>query len=326
MPSTPNIDHDHSLSQAFNSRMDRLRMRHLRLLDSVAQSGSLSAAAEAIGMSQPGATKMLHELEEAFECKLIERSVKGGALTPAGANVLDRLRIALNAVGAARTVTDSNKEYPLVRLGIIPLVGIQALGHVIAGLRADNRKIRIQIKLGTVDSLIKELTEGKVDCAVGFLDETTKSDTIRNLNVVSLWEETLVVVSANGHALAQRKKVPLAMMRNCDWILMPKGSANRRAVENLFLNAGMAPPTPGIETESFHIAMSLLPGTDMLAAVPESAFRQYQSQLSVVKTDAKFPTTRLVFVTLALGQSLPSVNLLSQGFRQYSESVLKALA
>lgn len=316
------IDGD-PLGQAFNSRMDRLRMRHLRLLDMVAQNGSLSAAAEAIGMSQPGATKMLQEIEEAFECKLIERSVKGGVLTAAGANILDRLRVALNAVGTARMAADANKEFPLVRLGIIPLVGINALGHVISALRNENQMIRIQIKLGTVDSLIKGLTDGQVDCVVGFLDDTTASDTIRKLDVVPLWEEKLVLVAANGHALLKRRKVSLEMMHHCDWILMPKGSANRRAVENLFLNSGLLPPTPSIETESFHIAMSLLPGSDMVTAVPESAYRQYQSQISVVRTDARFPATRLVFVTLSTGHSLPSVKWLSQGFRQYAESFNK---
>lgn len=312
-----------SPGQAFNSRMDRLRMRHLRLLDMVAQNGSLSAAAEAIGMSQPGATKMLQEIEEAFDCKLIERSVKGGVLTAAGANILDRLRVALNAVGTARMAVDANKEFPLVRLGMVPLVGIHALGHVIGRLRDDNQMIRIQIKLGTVDSLIKGLTDGQVDCVVGFLDDTTASDTIRKLDVVSLWEEKLVLVAAHGHALFKRRKVSLEMMRHCDWILMPKGSANRRAVENLFLNSGLPPPTPSIETESFHIAMSLLADSDMLTAVPESAYRQYPSKINVIKTDAKFPATRLVFVTLSAGHVLPSVKLLSQGFRQYAESFSK---
>ena len=51
------------IDEVFNNRMDRLRLRHLRLLDLVASTGSLSGAAEALGMSQPGATKMLQELE-----------------------------------------------------------------------------------------------------------------------------------------------------------------------------------------------------------------------------------------------------------------------
>lgn len=312
---------EHHFDQAFSGRLDRLRMRHLRLLDLVAQKGSLSAAADALGVSQPGATKMLQEIEEAFECKLIERSVKGGVLTSAGGNILDRLRVALNAVGTARVAADSDKEIPLVRLGIIPLVGINALGHVVGALRRAHQMVRIQIKLGTVDSLIKGLTDGQVDCAVGFLDETTTSETVRALNVFSLWEEKLVLVASHQHPLLKRRKISLEMIRGCDWILMPKGSANRRAVENLFLSSGLIPPSPSIETESFHIAMSLLAGSDMVTAVPESAYRQYREHISPIKTEAKFPSTRLVFATLSTGPTLPAVELLSEGFRQYAESL-----
>lgn len=321
MPSSTPTDPEPTIGAAFSPRMDKLRIRHLRLLDSVAWHGSLSAAAQQIGMSQPSATKMLQELEEAFNCQLIERSVKGGVLTAAGTNVLDRLRIALHSVGSARTTVYSTQDAPLVRLGIIPLVGIHALNHVIGAMREQNGKIRVQLKLGTVDSLIKGLKDGEVDCIVGFLDETTTADAARKLKVVPMWEEKLVVVAAKSHALARRKKVPLNVAGACDWVLMPKGSANRRAVENLFFNEGLLPPTPSIETESFHIGLSLVAASDMLTVVPESAYRQYQSQVDVLKTEAGFTATRLVFVTLAEGHTLPSVELLSQLFIQYAQSI-----
>ena len=60
--------------EALNQRLERLKIRHLRLLDQVARRGSLSAAASALGISQPGATKLLHELEAALGQILLERS------------------------------------------------------------------------------------------------------------------------------------------------------------------------------------------------------------------------------------------------------------
>lgn len=323
MPSVPPNASEPPLDQAFPLRMDKLRMRHLRLLDQVACHGSLSAAAQQIGMSQPGATKMLQELEEAFGCQLIERSVKGGVLTAAGTHVLDRLRVALHAIGTARAATHSSQALPLVRLGMIPLVGIHALTQVIAAMRAENQKLHIQIKLGTVDALIKGLKDGDVDGVVGFLDETNTSDTASKLKVVPLWEEKLVLVAAKTHALAQNKKVSLKVTGACDWVLMSKGSATRHALESLFFNAGLLPPPPCIETDSFHIALSLVAGSDMLTVVPESAFRQYQSQVTVLKTEGGFPTTRLVFMTLAGGRTLPSVEWLSQRFTAYAQSVAR---
>jgi len=309
------------IDEVFNSRIDRLRLRHLRLLDLVASTGSLSGAAEALGMSQPGATKMLQELEQSFACTLIERSVKGGVLTPAGRHVLDRLRIALHSIRTARSAVELQKEKPLIRLGIIPLVGIHALSQVVAGLQSDNMLPRLQIQLGTVEGLLQALSAGHVDCVVGFLDETTPLSNIPKFKITPLWQETLVVVASNSHPLAAHKKVSLKTACDSDWILMPKSSSNRRAVERLFLSAGLAPPAPQVETESFHIGLSIVAGSQMLTAAPQSAFQQYRSQVCMLPMEVEFPFTNLVFVTLTDGPDLPSVNLISDRFQAYAETV-----
>ncbi len=309
------------IDEVFNNRMDRLRLRHLRLLDLVASTGSLSGAAEALGISQPGATKMLQEFEQSFACTLIERSAKGGALTSAGRHVLDRMRIALHAIRSARSAVESQKEKPLIRLGIIPLVGIHALSQVVAGLQSDSVLPRLQIQLGTVEGLLQALSAGHVDCVVGFLDETTSLSNIPKFKMTPLWQETLVVVASNSHPLATRKKVALKTARDSDWVLMPKSSSNRRALERLFLSAGLAPPVPQIETESFHIGLSIVASSQMLAAAPQSAYQQYQSQVCKLSMEVAYPSTHLVFVTLADGPELPAVDLISDRFQAYAETI-----
>lgn len=308
------------IDEVFNSRMDRLRLRHFRLLDGVAREGSLSAAAQAMDMSQPGATKMLQELEQAFACALVERSAKGGELTSAGRHVLDRMRIALHAIRTARSAVDSHKEMPLIRLGIIPLVGIHALSHVVGDMQSDGSLPRLQIQLGTVEGLLQALNEGHVDCVVGFLDETTTLSNIPKFQMTPLWQETLVVVASHHHPLASRKKVPLALARDCDWVMMPKSSSTRRVVDRLFLSAGLPPPIPHIEAESFHLSLSIAAGSQMLAAVPQSAYRQYPSQVKVLPMEIGFPSTHLVFVTLSDGPKLPAVELISHRFQAYAEA------
>lgn len=310
-----------AIDLAFTNRLDRLRVRHLRLLDLVARHGSLSAASAAIGMSQPGATKMLQELEQTLACKLIERSATGGKLTPAGMYALDRMRIALHSIGTMSSSMDARKELPLIRLGIIPLVGVSALLHVVDAMHSENVLPRIQIQMGTVESLIQALSEGRVDCVVGLLDDSTTSNSTRKFNVMPLWDESLVMVCAGDHPLAACKRVSLKMVHECDWILMPKGSSNRRAVERLFQQAGQVPPLPLIETESFHIALSLVAGSRMLTACPESAYRQYQSQVKILSMEKCFAPAALVFVTLAGFPSMPSVELLAQRFQNYAQSV-----
>jgi molybdate transport repressor ModE-like protein len=314
-PPTQQID------EVFKSRMDRLRLRHLRLLDMVARTGSLSAASHKLDMSQPGATKMLQELEQAFGCALIERSAKGGELTEAGKHVLDRMRIALQAIRTARTSVDLRKEKPLVRLGIIPLVGIHALSEVVGAMQSGHTLPRLQIQLGTVESLIQALSEGRVDAVVSFLDETASLSHISKFQVTPLWDERLVVVASSTHPLARRKKVSLEMAMAHEWVLMPKPSSNRRAVERLFLGAGLTPPIPHIETESFHIGLSLVASSQMLSAAPQSAYQQYKPQVCVLPMEVPFPATNLVFLTLADGPALPAVKMIADRFQAYAEHI-----
>ncbi len=309
------------LDEVFVSRVDRLRLRHLRLLDGVARSGSLSGAAAAIGMSQPGATKMLQELEHAFGCRLIERSAKGGALTTAGTHVLERLRIALHALDRAHASIDARKELPLVRLGIIPLVGIHALGPVVGAMHADRSLPRLQIELGTVESLLRDLSEGRVDAVVGFLEDASVLRDIARLAVRPLWDEHLVIVAARDHPLASLKKVPLARARDADWVLLPPTSSTRRALERQFLQAGLTPPEPFIETSSFHIGLSLVADSRLLAAVPASACQQRSSAVRILPMEVDFPATTMVFATLAEVPVLPAVELIARRFQDYTQSL-----
>lgn len=72
--------------------LNRLRMRQVSLLLSISDTGTLRAASESIGLTQPAATKMLHELESAIGHPLFDRVGRGLKLTPTGESVLATFR------------------------------------------------------------------------------------------------------------------------------------------------------------------------------------------------------------------------------------------
>lgn len=305
----------------FGHRMERLRLRHLRLLDLIATQGSLSAAADALGVSQPGATKMLQEIEAAFGCELVERSVKGGRLTAAGLHTLDRLRVALQALGSARVALASRPDLPLVRLGILPLVGIEALSHVVGALQAEEGQLpRIQVLQSSVEGLWKALSEGRVDCAVGAMENLEQIGAFGKFRVTRLWEEPLVIVCAADHPLARRRKLSIQQIRDQDWVSMPMGSSNRRALEALFLREGLEPPAARIETDSFHIALSLVADSRLLASVPHSAYHQYRARLRLLPLPRAVDSRSLVFISLADVPLMPAVERVAQGFLHYAQT------
>jgi len=75
----------------------------LRTFVTVAESGSLSAAAPRLFLSQSSVSEQLRKLEERAGVPLLTRGKKGAALTPAGARLLDYARriLSLNALAMA---------------------------------------------------------------------------------------------------------------------------------------------------------------------------------------------------------------------------------
>ena len=92
-----------------------INLRHLRAVSAIAEHGSLSAAALAIGLSQPALTQGLGRLEEQIGATLFERRPDGMRTTTAGTILAARARIdglspAQNRVLLALADGRSNKQ------------------------------------------------------------------------------------------------------------------------------------------------------------------------------------------------------------------------
>lgn len=296
------------------NRIDRLRIRHLRLLDLVARSGSLTGAGEALHISQPAVTKMLQELEQAFGCRLIERTTRGGRLTAAGERALERLRVVLGAIDAAGEALQANPEVPLVRLGMLPLVGVEVLPKVVALLRNQGTLPRLAVREHTVGGLTALLGNGELDCVIGRLQKEDADQLSAGLRITPLRDEYLAVACAPGHALARRRDVTLADLHAGPWILPPRGTHTRDVFEQPFLDGGQLPPTPHIESASFHSNLAMTAAGGFLTVAPASALASYaaMSMVQEVRLRTPFASGRMVFITPADTESPPAVAALRQ--------------
>lgn len=295
-------------------RLDRLRIRHLRLLELVAEHGSLSAAAQQLALSQPAATKMLHELEAAFGAELVARTTRGAALAPAGLVTLDRLRIALSALAAAAESIDEAPPVPLVRMGVLSLVGVVALPRLLAMISARPDCPRLVIHESTVNGLLAMLNRGDLDCVIGRVGSALELLTASELLVTPLWEERLAIACALEHPVGRRRMVGVAELRELDWIVAPRGAQTRQVFEQPFLSAGIVPPRPKVESLSFHTNLCMVANSRLLTVAPESAVLHY-ARLGMVRSvrhGVSFPAGRTVFITREDMAASPGVMLIRE--------------
>jgi len=88
----------------------RLRLRHLQMLLSVAQTGNLSQSAEALNTTQPALSKWLKDLEADIGLPLFERHARGLRPTPYGEALIEHARRIEGHLDSARDDMDALRE------------------------------------------------------------------------------------------------------------------------------------------------------------------------------------------------------------------------
>lgn len=247
-------------------RIDRLRLRHLRLLQLIGATGSLGAAGRALGVSQPAVSLLLRELEAAVGATLVERDTRGARLTAAGRRALDPLAIALQSIRLAVGAARHPAEMPVLRLGCIQAAGTCWLPAALDRLERAGILGGLQLREGRARDLLAALGRGELDLVIGWVDEgVTEGLEVADLDIAPLEHDRMRIVAAAAHPLAGSRGVPVAELARWRWIVPPPGSRTHAAYRRLFLEAGSAPPRVAVECAALHTTLHLVAGSRMLA-------------------------------------------------------------
>ncbi len=257
-------------------RLERLRLRHLRLLERIRHCGSLGGAARNLGISQPAATLLLRELETVFGTRLVVRESRGARLTQAGELALERLALALSAVQRAIEAARTDAGAPPVRLGCVQVAGVSLLPAALARLERAGTLGQIRLHEGRAHELLSALYAGELDCVVGWVDESVaQSLPAAELTIEPLWQGRMLVVASSSHPLAKSKTVPVADLVRSRWIVPPPGSRTHAAYVRLFLHAGSAAPPVAVQCTTLDTMLRIVSATRLLAVAPDVAVRHY---------------------------------------------------
>jgi len=151
--------------------LNRLRMRQIALILAIEDRRTLRAAAGQLGLTQPAATKMLHELESALGQSLFDRVGRGLQLNPAGERVTGYFRSIRGSMEAL------NRELGELRLGSAGKFSVGSImaaspGHLteaLLGLKALFPLLSVEIAVDTSDRLLAQLREGVLEVVIGRL-------------------------------------------------------------------------------------------------------------------------------------------------------------
>ncbi|MGD0722190.1 MAG: LysR family transcriptional regulator [Roseiarcus sp.] len=297
---TPTMDDDRRAPPAFEVAAarskparplphGRLKVPHLRMIVALEDHETVSAAAGAMNISQPAASRMLAEMESLLDAKLCERLSRGVRLTPLGQSLARRARsMLLQLLQAEQEITDMRMgRSGAVALGAVSAPAIDLAAPAIGKIRKIHPRIELDLRIDTSNALVRDLLASRLDFVIARVPDELDPALFDCLTIGV--EEACLIVGA-GHPLRGRGPAGLGALGAYDWVMQPRGTPLRRTIEGMFMAKNLPPPERLATTASLTLTMILVAKSDAVAAISVEAARFFSAERDAPGPIAILPT------------------------------------
>lgn len=203
---------------------------------SVAETQSLSAAADRLRLSQSTLTRQIQLLENAVGCPLFLRHGRGMRLNEAGDEFLNRIAGPLRQIELAIHEVSSSER---VASGVVTIGMLPSLSHLISARLArrvaqEFSDISLRIVDGYPGHMIEWLQSGEIDAAFLY---GPSSDL--HLRVIDLLFEEMRLIGPLDSSLMTMKSVAVKDLEGTDFILPSRPHGLRPIMESAFAKANI---------------------------------------------------------------------------------------
>ena len=274
----------------------------------IAETGSVSGAAAAMGTTQSALSHLLQGLEEELGLALLTRGRNGAALTAEGALLLPEARALLEQYDRVGALAESirSRQAGTIRIGTFTSVAVNWLPRLIRDFRAENPLVEFQLENGDYSDVDRWLREGSVD--VGFV----RLPGPEGCYVTELYEDRLLGILPREHPLASLPRLPLRSVEQEPFISLLESSNQdaRRALEA----AGITPNTAYRTKDDYAVIAMVAQGLG-ISIMPELLLRGQADRVAVLELDP--PASR------TLGLAVPGMADAPAYLRAFVEHVVR---
>lgn len=203
-----------------------MTIRHLKIFIAVAETGSMSAAANRLYLTQPTVSQAIRDLEDHYCVQLFERLHKKLFITEEGQQLLN---LALMTVGNFDNLELSMQRFqeriPL-RIGSSLTAGTCLMSKVISDMEAEYPQMDIYSFVNNTAEIEQKLLRRELDVAV--VEGIIESPKLISIPIV---EDSLVLVCGKNHEFYQKEIVYASELEGRKFAIREKGSGTRKLFE-----------------------------------------------------------------------------------------------
>ncbi|OYD71288.1 LysR substrate-binding domain-containing protein [Rhodococcus sp. OK302] len=230
-------------------------IRQLAAFVAVAETGTISAAAERMHLSPSAMSASITELERALKVQLcVRRRAFGVQLTPTGEFVLLRARALLKQAGELESdaLGTSGTISGPIAIGCYPALGPTVLPSMIAGFTREYPATAVEFREDTQNRLQAQLENGELDLAIVYdLDLSTE---LRMLPLST--REPLIVLGAEHPLAASDRQIHLPELAEFPMVLLDAPPSTKHALD--VCRAGGFVPDVAYRTANFETARAFV--------------------------------------------------------------------
>ncbi|MFM0721683.1 LysR substrate-binding domain-containing protein [Paraburkholderia strydomiana] len=255
---------------------DKIRLRNLRMVLTLAETGNMSHSATLLNTTQPGLSKALKDLEDDVGLPLFERLARGLRPTPFGDTLIEhaqrieaQLDIARDELGAMRAGSRG-----LVVIGTSGAASAETVPVAVLKLLECMPKAQVKLVESTMDRLMTQLDRSELDIVVGRSAPELQSEQMRT---ESLYSEPIHFVARPNHPLLMLDQIEWRNLHDYRWVIWPRGTPIRHALDTALVAAGCMAPTGSIESNSIILNLTLLNNSDTIAVASHRTARRLEA-------------------------------------------------
>lgn len=230
-----------------------MNLKQAQYVKTIAECGSITAAAKKLFVSQPSLSQMLRQLEQETGLPIFDRSTSPMRLTYAGEKYLHAAEriLAANAELDSQLREIRHEHAGRLRLGISVTRAMQVMPLVMPIFQQQYPNVSLQMTESGSANLEEMLRGGSIDLAFAALESTSPS-----LAYELLEQETIGILAGRDTAVARQyptgTSLPVEAFRRECFVSLTKGHSSRITQDKLFRKYGLTPSIL-LETDALEV-------------------------------------------------------------------------
>lgn len=251
MPNPPD-----SADELRHMMLTRLRVRHFSLLSAITEFGSIHRAATAHGLSQPGVSKLLKEIETALGLPLFERNSSGTVPTIYGLRATKTFRAIITEIEYLAHELDVIRAGGggIIRVGVINYVSRSTIAEALLDLWRAKRRFVVHMVNGNTETLIAALQALELDCVIA---RKPGSKFALETKFTPIYHQEPCLIFQSGTLEPEDNTAP-SFLEKMRWILPPRGTPGRLEFDKALAIAGVREPNIIVETSDLDLIYNLV--------------------------------------------------------------------